>query len=105
MRLPKTVRINNIPFKVVMDKTKYGASMSYAKARIVVGSKGDSRETLENFLHEVAEISCVERGLRAQKCKPETSENQYIFSGSHDNFRDMISDVSIIVGDLMKLEG
>ncbi len=104
MRLPKTIRINNIPFKVVLDKTKYGASMSYPKARIVIGSKGDFRETLENFLHEVAEISSVERGLRAEKSKPESSENQYVFCGSHDNFRDMVSDVSIIVADMMKLK-
>ena len=103
MRLPKTIRINNIPFAVVTDKTKYGASMSYPKACIIIGTKGDSREMLENFLHEVAEISCVERGLRAEKSKPESDSNQYVFCGSHDNFRDMITDVSIIVGDLMKL--
>ncbi len=104
MRLPKKIRINNIPFKVEKNKKSFGSSFSYAKSQMVIGTKGDSREVLEGFLHEVAEASAIERGLRAEKCKPEGGEKQYVFCGSHNNFRDMITDISCIVGDLMKLD-
>ena len=104
MRLPKKIRINNIPFKVVKDKRKYGASFSYKKSLMVIGSKGDTRETLENFIHEIAEVSSVERGLRCEKSKSSCDVNEYVFCGSHNDFRDMITDVSNIVADLMKLE-
>lgn len=104
MRLPKKIRINNIPFRVVKDKTCFGASFSYRKALMTIGTKGDSREVLENFLHEVAEASAIERGIRSVRSKPSGEENEYMFSGSHNDFRDMMTDVSVIVGDLMKLD-
>ena len=104
MRLPKRVRINNIPFKVQRNKKSFGSSFSYNKGLILVGTKGKPREALEGFLHEVAEISMVERGMRASKCKPQDKSNEYVFHGSHKDFQDVLTDVSSIVGDIMKLE-
>ncbi len=104
MRLPKKVRINNIPFKVQRNRKSFSSSFSYRKALITVGSKGAPREALEGFLHEVAEICMVERGMRASKCKPQDKSNEYVFHGSHKDFQDVITDVSSIVGDMMKLE-
>ncbi len=104
MRLPKKVRINNIPFKVVRNRKSFGSQFSFRKTLISVGLKGSPRESLEGFLHEVAEISMVERGMRAVKCKPQDSANEYVFHGSHKDFQDVITDVSSVVGDMMKLE-
>lgn len=104
MRLPKKVLINNIPFKVIRDKKHFGGHFSYKKSSITVGSKGKPRETLENFIHEVAEISAVERGMRGTKCKPTGKTDEFIFHGSHREFQDVVTDVSRIIGDLMKLE-
>lgn len=104
MRLPKKVRINNIPFKITRNRKSFGSSFSFRKALITVGSKGKPRETLEGFLHEVAEISMIERGMRASKCKPQYKSNEYVFHGSHKDFQDVMTDVSGIVGDMMKLE-
>lgn len=104
MRLPKKVWINNIPFKILRDRKSFGCNFSYKKGLISVGTQGCSREHLEGFLHEVAEISAIERGMRASKCKPMSDTDEFVFHGSHNDFRDMITDVSIIVGDLLKLE-
>ena len=104
MRLPKKVRINNIPFKVIRNRKSFGSNFSYKKSLISVGSKGKPREALEGFLHGVAEISMVERGMRAAKCKPQDQANEYVFHGSHREFQDAITDISGIVGDMMKLE-
>lgn len=103
MRLPKKVLINNIPFKVVRNTKSFGSHFSYKKGQITIGAKGSSREVLENFLHEVAEISAVERGVRGTKCKPQAEANEYVFHGSHREFQDMITDVSGVVGNMMKL--
>ena len=103
MRLPKTVRISNIPFKVERNRKSFGSHFSYRKGLITIGSKGSPREVLEGFLHEVAEISTVECGMRASKCKPQFEANEYVFHGSHKDFQEVITTVSSIVGDMMKL--
>ncbi len=105
MRLPKTARIHNIPFKVVKDKKNFGSHFSYRKGVISVGSKGSSREQLEGFLHEVAEISMVECGMRASRCKAQTPEREYVFCGSHKDFQAVMNDIGSVVGDMMKLKG
>ena len=104
MRLTKTIRVNNIPFKVVKDNKISGANFSYKKMEIRIGTKGNSeREVLTGFMHEVAEISAVERGVRSTKCKVQHEDNDVVFAASHERFTDVISDVSSIVGDMMKL--
>ena len=81
-----------------------GAKFSYEKAEITIGTKKLADcEVLDNFLHEVAEISMVERGMRGTKCKPQTSAPEYMFSGGHRAFSDVVTDVSTVVSDLMKL--
>ncbi len=103
MKLPKTVKINNIPFRVVRDRKSMACSFSYRKSIITIGTKTMADcEILENFIHEVAEISCVERGIRSSRCKPQQGA-EYVFSGNHSKFQDMITDVSIVVADMMKL--
>jgi hypothetical protein len=104
MRLPKTVRINNIPFKVVKDRKSMRSGFSYNKATITIGTKTMADcEVLENFIHEVAEISSVERGLRSSRCKPQDSP-EYVFCGNHSKFTALITDVSIVVADMMRLK-
>lgn len=106
MRLPKKVIINNIPFKVVKDKKMFGGgSISYKKTLITVGIKNMSdREILEGFMHEVAEVSMIERGMRGTKCKPTQEYPEYIFVGGHREFESVISDVSSVIANLMRLE-
>lgn len=104
MRLPKTVRINNIPFKVVKNGKSLRSEFSYNKSTIIIGTKTMADcEVLDCFIHEVAEISSVERGLRSSKCKPQDSP-EYVFCGGHKKFSDMITDVSIIISDMMGLK-
>lgn len=102
MRLPREIHLCNIPFKVKCNHERYGSSFSYKTAIIKVGTAGSSREALEGFLHEVAEISMVERGMRASKCKPQV-DGDYVFHGSHQEFQMVMCDVSGVVADMMKL--
>ncbi len=106
MKLPKKVLINNIPFKIVKDRKMFGGgSLSYKKSEIRIGMKGMSeREVLENFIHEVAEVSTVERGVRGSKCKPLQAEPEYIFACGHREFEAVINDVSGVIADMMKLD-
>lgn len=105
MRLPKKVRINNRPWNVIKDNKISAADFSYKKMKIKIGTAGNSdREVIMGFLHEVAEISAVERGIRCTKDMLQHEANDFVFMGSHKQFTDMMSDVSSIVGDIMKLE-
>lgn len=105
MRLPKKIQINNRPFTVNKNNKVSSANFSYKKMQIDIGTaKNSDREILTGFLHEVTEISAIERGIRSEKCMIQHEANDYVFSASHKDFSDMISDVSSIVGDMMKLE-
>ncbi|KKL89078.1 hypothetical protein LCGC14_1918270 [marine sediment metagenome] len=105
MRLPKRVKINGIPFDVVKDPKTMGGKFSYDDTKIEIGTKKLADcEVLENFLHEVAEISMVERGMRSARCKPTAEATEFVFSGNHRMFSDVVTDVSNIVSDLMRLK-
>ena len=105
MRLPKKVIVNNIPFKVVKDKRSMRASFSYSNSTVTIGTKTlADREVLDSFIHEIAEISSVERGVRSQRCKPQDSP-EYLFAADHRAFSDVITDVSGVVAGLMGLRG
>ena len=104
MRLPKKVIINNIPFKVKVNRKSFGSSFSYKTGLMSIGAKGKPCEILEGYLHEVMEVSAVERGIRGTRCNPSGDGTEYVFSGNHKDFADMVTDVSIVVADLMKLE-
>lgn len=105
MRLPKKVRINNRPWEVIKDNKISTADFSYKKMKIKIGTAGNSdREVLMGLMHEVAEISTVERGIRCTKDMLQHEAGDFMFMGSHKQFADMVSDVSSIVGDMMKLE-
>ncbi|MHC4397478.1 MAG: hypothetical protein ACYS1A_17695 [Planctomycetota bacterium] len=105
MRLPKKILINNRPFKVIKNTKICTANFSYKKMKIEIGTAGNSdREVLTGLLHEVTEISAIERGIRSTKDALQHEANDYVFTSSHKQFSDMVTDVSSIVGDMMKLE-
>ena len=105
MRLPKKIHINNRPWEVVKNNKISTDNFSYKKMKINIGIAGNSdREVIMGFLHEVAEISAVERGVRSTKDMLQHEANDHVFTGSHKQFSDIMSDVSSVVGDMMKLE-
>jgi len=105
MRLPKKVRINNRPWEVCKNNKESISTFNYRKMKINIGTLCNSdRELLNGFMHEVAEISAVERGIRSQKSMLQHEANDYVFTASHKQFSDMLSDISSIIGDIMKLE-
>ena len=105
MRLPKKVRINNRPWVIEKDNKKSVCSFDYHNMKIKIGTSVNSkREILTGLMHEVAEISAVERGIRCTKDMLQHEANDHVFTSSHKQFADMVSDVSSIIGDMMKLE-
>lgn len=104
MRLPKKILINNRPWTVEKTSKISTADFNYKKMKITIGTASNSdREILTGFMHEVAEVSATERGIRSQKCMLQHEASDFVFTGSHKQFSDMISDVSGIIGGMMKL--
>jgi hypothetical protein len=104
MRLPKKVIVANRPWKVVTHKKDCSAAFSYRDMTITIGTdRESSREVFANFLHEIAEISCVERGIRSQKCVIQHEANDYVFSASHDMFSIMVLDIADVLVEALKL--
>lgn len=104
MRLPKTVTINSRLWSVVTDRKKTHSHFSYEDRIIAVGArKPHTRgDILRAFLHEVAEISSVERGIRFTRDKELGGNGDYMFCADHDQFDYMISDVSDVIRNLLK---
>jgi hypothetical protein len=105
MRLPKTVRINNRPWKVIKTPKSSSGNFSYKNMTIKIGTQGNSqREILGGFIHEIAEISDVERGVRCTKNALQHEANDFRFAASHTEFAHITDDISSIIGDIMKLK-
>jgi hypothetical protein len=105
MRLPKKVCINNRPWMVIKNKKTSNCSFSYRDMKINIGTnKNSKREILGGFIHEVSEISCVERGVRATKDTIQHEANDMVFVGDHEKFSSVMNDVSRIISDIMRLE-
>ncbi len=105
MRLPKKVIIVNRPWKVVLNRKDSCAFFSYKTMTITIGThKNAEREIFTSFLHEITEISAIERGIRATKCTLQHESNDYIFSADHSSFTCMVLDVATVLSDLLKLE-
>jgi hypothetical protein len=105
MLLPKKLMINHRTWTVKKDKSQSGANFSYSDTTMHIGTqKNSDREVLANFIHEVAEISCVERGVRSEKSMLSNESNDYVFVANHARFSDVMNDISRAVGDVMRLK-
>lgn len=105
LRLPDRVLINNRPWKVVQDSKVSSGSFHYEDMKIRIGTLGNAdREILTDFIHEITEISCVERGVRATKNVIQHEADDYVFFASHGAFCAVITDVSEILGNMMRLK-
>lgn len=105
MRLPRKIRINNRPWKVIKDNRISSSHFSFRDNTIRIGSKGNSnREMLNGFMHEVAEVSCVERYVRCTMDREIGGNGDYRFIADHNQFEGVITDLSAVIGDIMKLD-
>ena len=105
MILPKKIMINHRNWNIKKDKEISNANFNYSKMNIIIGTCGNSdRETLANLVHEVGEISCVERGVRATKSMVSNESKDYVFVCDHGRFADVMNDISRAIGDVMKME-
>ena len=105
IKIPKTIIIGHRDFSVIIDKKDSGASFSYKKMTIKIGTANNTpREIFEHFMHEVMEIICVEKGIRSSKCLTEASDLDYVFTASHREFCLLTTELSRIMADLICLK-
>lgn len=101
MRLPKTVRINGKEFAVRCNHKSVASHFHFEERDISIGTFHQDRK-FGNFLHEVAEISCIERGIR-HVCDREKGGNaDFLFCGNHSQFTDMLQDVATVIEPMIK---
>jgi hypothetical protein len=104
MRYPKTIIIANRKWKIQKTKEHSSADFSYKTMTITLGTlKNSPREIFASFLHEIAEISAIERGIRSQKCTIQHQTSDFVFSASHEAFSYMMIDVATVLSDIMEL--
>lgn len=105
MRFPKKVIIADKKFDVICDSGKLGAHFDYPKRQIKIGTK-HKKESFDNFVHEIMEISLVERGMRYRNDKKRTIGDfcncEVLISGNHDQFECVASDVALIIEPMLK---
>jgi len=104
VKLPKTVIINARLWTVVVDNCNVNSHFSYRDRKITVGAGNPQKrgDVLRGLMHEVAEISAVERGVRYTRDKELGGNGDYLFCGNHDQFDDIISDLSLVIGGLIR---
>ena len=102
MNLPKKVNITGMKYTVHKTKKTAGNGSGHNILQgIWVGSDGSGDKQRETFIHEVAEMVLVERGMRYDR-------NQYGDSGDimfvmdHEQFHIFITDLAFALKPLFK---
>lgn len=93
MKLPKTINICGIPYKIVLNPEGNGGSVDYEKVTITIGTQYPL-DVAEVLLHEVIEATMVVRNLRYALEREECSNDDYLFSFNHKEFEQLMKDVS-----------
>ncbi len=100
MKLPKSVLICGVEYKVKANKSHNGGSFSEAKHIIEIGT-ADCQKVLDIFLHEVIEAIYAERKMRLIKevCNPDNGD--YFFCYNHEQHELAMADLAIVLKNLI----
>ena len=93
MRLPKSILICGIPYKVVLDPESNGGGVDYQKATVTIGTEHPA-EVPEVLLHEVMEATMVIRNLRYALEREDCTNDDYIFNFNHKEYEQFVKDVA-----------
>lgn len=84
----KSLKVNCHTFKVIWDKTQFGASFNYGKCEIIIGTKDpDQNYILMLICHELMEICASEMSVRLHR--PDC-DSDYIFVYDHRQHETMM---------------
>ena len=93
MKIPKKIPICGRPYKVKVDPTHDGGSLSEADQLIVIGTV-DPKKVPDIFLHEVWEATVAIRNFRYVLQRAEPDNGDYLFCMNHAQYEQVISDVA-----------
>jgi len=93
MKLPKTISICGVTYKIKQDPNIAGGSFDTSKAEIVIGTavKHDIPDTL---LHEVIECIYAVRNMRYCKQVPDPDNGDYVFHYGHEDHHHAVADIA-----------
>lgn len=99
MRLPKSVVIAGLDFRVKYNRSVDGADWSSRTGLIRINPKR-GEPVFALFLHEVIEALMTRRGYRYEKNENCNCEDLYIFS--HPQYVELIRDLAVILRPMLK---
>jgi len=98
MRLPKTVRVSGMTYRVTTNKSHNGGKGSTGPQVIEVGKKyGNKDRQFATFVHEIAETVCYERRIVFTS---EDGESRFFMN--HQQFEVMTDDIAAALLPMIK---
>lgn len=98
MRLPRTVRVAGMAYKIRKNKSHNGGSCKTGPQVIEVGTKfGNKDREFAIFVHEIAETACYERRMVFTS---EDNENKFFMN--HQQFEVLTDDIAAALYPMIK---
>ena len=105
MKFPRKITVAGKPIQVFYDKSTADSEYDGMKRTITIGTKGDkSADKLDSFLHETFEAITHLRGVCYERplIEGDIGNDDCIYVITHDELNVVISDLAVVVGNLLK---
>ena len=93
MKLPKTISLAGVDYKVVTNPNGNGGSVDLWKHVIVIGTEVPA-DVPEVLAHEILEALLTIRNLRYALEREKTDNGDYLFSFSHKEYEGIAKDLA-----------
>lgn len=86
MKVPKSLIICGIKWKIVFDRKTSGGKFYWGKHLIEIDGRYSDDRKFEVLIHEIIEAIMVSNTMRYEKSLMEPANGDYLFSFDHDRF-------------------
>lgn len=97
MRIPKSLIIGGVRWKIVYDKKLSGGAFFWREHIIKLNPDDSLERKYHNLLHEICEVILVNYNLRYSKPTMEQANGDYLFVLDHDRFEMFIQELGGIL--------
>lgn len=102
MRLPKTLILGGVKWKIVIKKGVRGGAFYWHEHRIEIDKSHSSERRFQVLIHEIVEAILVNNTMRYSKCIAEAHNGDYLFSFGHDRFEIFTDELAGVLKQFLK---
>jgi len=102
MKLPCSLIIGGVTWKVILDKKTSGGSFYWHEHIIKIDKSYDYERRFQVLIHEICEIIMVNNMMRWNKVTGGVGNGNYLFSFDHDRFEIFTDELAGVMRQIKK---